>query len=380
MIDYRMVRNIYGIYRCVLCPGYELTKEMISNYKFKRSLISKVKLGEEEPIIRCMLTSLAKLAIIDGEISKEEQEIVRHFLKVNYRFNEETIKWCLYYFIHGKNRGGTLRYYTKLYYKLVKGNYDRRIYFASLLMRLALIDKEFHPTEKKAMLDVIKTLRLPNYTFDKLLFEEKLSKAIPHDSTKDYGTGFLITDDGFVLTNYHNIRRGREIKIRSENNLYDATLIHYHEDDDLVLLKIDGHFKPIAYMFERHYLGQSVFTIGFPQPMRLGFLPKISKGNICGLAGLNDDSRYLQIDAAIQPGNSGGPLIDSDKGYLIGVIKAILKDANKVSYAIGPEVLHNFIESCPGLPLKLNRPVLKKRKFQYIIDDAKQSVVQIFSC
>ena len=67
-------------------------------------------------------------------------------------------------------------------------------------------------------------------------------------------------------------------------------------------------------------------------------------------------------------------------GFLVGVIKAILKDAKKVSYAIRPEVLQNFIDHCPGLSTNLNKPKKKKKKFKYIINDKKQAVVQIFSC
>ncbi len=380
MIDFKMIMRIAYFCQHYAGPAAKSVIDVIEKHNHNKVPQSKVKLGEEEPIIKCFLASMAKLAIIDGAISKEEKENVQYFLKVDCRLNEETITWCVNYFNRTVNDSGTLRFYTKSYYKSVKGNYDRCLYFASLLMKLSLADNEFHPKEKKAMLDVIKILHLPGSTFDKLLFEEKLSKVLPHNRIKDYGTGFLITDDGFVLTNYHNIRRGSEIKVRSENNLHEATIIHYDKDNDLVLLKIDGHFKSIPYVLEYPYLGQSVFTIGFPQPIYQGFLPKISKGSICGLAGYNDDSRYLQIDATIQPGNSGGPLIDSEKGCLIGIIKAILQDANKVSYAISPEVMQNFIASCPGLSSNLNKPAIKKRKFQYLIEDTKQSVVQIFSC
>lgn len=380
MINFEMVKKIAIIYKFVLSPAYKFIDEEISNYKAKRALRSKVTLGEDEPIIKCLLASMSKLAKIDGVISNAERECVKHFLKVDCRYDEVTTRWCIYYFNQTANDSGTLRFYTKTYYKLVKGDYDRCFTFASLLMRLSFADNEFHQEERKAMINTIKLLKLPKYTFDKLLFEEKLSRELPYDRIKDYGTGFLITEDGFVLTNYHNICRGQEIKVRSENDLYEARIIHYDKNNDLVLLKIDGDFKAIPIAVEYPYLGQSIFTIGFPQPIIQGFLPKISRGSICGLAGYKDDSRHLQIDATIQPGNSGGPLIDSEKGFVIGIIKAILKDTNKVSYAIGLEILQNFIESCQGLSSHLGRPTLKKRKFQYIINDTKHSVVQIFSC
>lgn len=376
MIDPKIIKSVYVVSRYILQPLYR----EICDYIHKKSLKSVEDLGEEKPIIICLLASMAKLARIDGKISKKEIENVRYFLVLACQLNSEAVKWGMDHFNRAANGNATIKYYAESYYKLVNGDFNKRYSFASLLMELSFADNEFHPKEKKAILDVIKTLRLPKSSFDKMLFHAKLNKEIPHDRIRDYGTGFVFTDDGFVITNYHNIRRAYEIKVRSENYLHNTTIIHYDKKADLALLKIDGEFKAIPYRLESPYLGQSIFTIGFPQPIHQGFLPKISKGSICGLAGSEDNINHLQIDANIHPGNSGGPLIDCEKGYLVGIVKAVLKDANKVSYAIRPEVLQNFIDCCPGLSSNLNKPRKKKKKFKYIIDDTKKSVVQIFSC
>ncbi len=90
-------------------------------------------------------------------------------------------------------------------------------------------------------------------------------------------------------------------------------------------------------------LGATIFTIGFPRPSLQGFSPKVTKGVISGLNGIKDDISQYQIDAAVQPGNSGGPLAD-ENGNIVGVIVGKLNDsyliknhgsiAQNVNYAI----------------------------------------------
>ena len=82
--------------------------------------------------------------------------------------------------------------------------------------------------------------------------------------------------------------------------------------NDLALLKADGKFSPLPIAASRSaHLGGTVATIGFPDPSLQGFSPKLAKGEIASLSGAGDDPRYFQISAPVQPGNSGGALVDS---------------------------------------------------------------------
>lgn len=106
-------------------------------------------------------------------------------------------------------------------------------------------------------------------------------------------------------------------------------------------------------------LGEKVATIGYPLEGILGAGPKYTDGSISGLTGLMDDVRHLQISAPIQPGNSGGPLVD-EGGDVIGVIDSMLNPAfqykntetlpQNVNFAIKADYLLNLMEMLPNKP------------------------------
>jgi S1-C subfamily serine protease len=92
--------------------------------------------------------------------------------------------------------------------------------------------------------------------------------------------------------------------------------------NDLALLKAVGKFSPLPIAASRSaHLGGTVATIGFPDPTLQGFSPKLAKGEIASLSGAGDDPRYFQISVPVQPGNSGGALVD-ERGNVIGIVSA----------------------------------------------------------
>ncbi|HXS69305.1 MAG TPA: serine protease, partial [Candidatus Polarisedimenticolia bacterium] len=107
-------------------------------------------------------------------------------------------------------------------------------------------------------------------------------------------------------------------------------------------------------------LGDSVSTLGFPNLEYQGFTPKFTRGEINSLAGFQDDAHHFQISAQIQPGNSGGPLLDSS-GAVIGVVQSTLAGTRQllttgvapqnVNYALKSVYLLQFLKSIPGLKL-----------------------------
>ena len=84
--------------------------------------------------------------------------------------------------------------------------------------------------------------------------------------------------------------------------------------------------------------------MGFPMPGLQGFSPKVTKGIISGTSGFKGDVREYQIDATIQPGNSGGPLFDA-VGNVVGVLVASLKNGQAVNYAIKKSYVMAFLDS-----------------------------------
>ena len=189
------------------------------------------------------------------------------------------------------------------------------------------------------------------------------------------GSGFFITDDGYFITNAHVVKNALHIKIKAGGNVMMARLIRSDETADLALLKTDGAFAPLGISTNAVELGQSVFTIGFPDPVIQGTTPKYTDGKISSLTGIKDDPSEYQISVPVQPGNSGGPLADP-AGNVEGVIVARLNDfaalvssgslPQNVNYAIKGSVLMHFLNAAPDLkliaPATAGTPVEKVRQ------------------
>jgi S1-C subfamily serine protease len=143
---------------------------------------------------------------------------------------------------------------------------------------------------------------------------------------KGNGSGFFITEDGYFITNFHVVERAKKLEIRTPDAVYSADVVATSEDDDLAVLKAKGRFHPLPIADYQPKLGSAVFTIGYPLVAMTGLKPKFTDGKISSLAGLHDDPSNFQISVPIQPGNSGGPLVDTKSGAVVGVVVSKLSD------------------------------------------------------
>jgi len=139
------------------------------------------------------------------------------------------------------------------------------------------------------------------------------------------GTGFFITNDGYLITNYHVIEDAKKILVvTTERKEFEAQFIKGDRANDVVLLKIRANTKAIPFSGQNLLSkGEEVFTLGYPLVAIQGQEQKATFGRINSLSGIGDDIRFVQIDIPVQPGNSGGPLINM-KGQVIGIITETL--------------------------------------------------------
>ena len=146
----------------------------------------------------------------------------------------------------------------------------------------------------------------------------------PPEQTVEMGTGFFVTTNGYLLTDFHVVTGAHLIQVKDRKGIRTAKLVARDPINDLAVLKVDGTTKclPLGDS-SKVTLGQGVFTIGFPNPDVQGLSPKLTKGEVSSLAGLQDDPRMYQISAPVQPGNSGGCLVD-DAGNVVGIISSKL--------------------------------------------------------
>ena len=125
------------------------------------------------------------------------------------------------------------------------------------------------------------------------------------------GSGFFITEDGYLITNEHVAGEGASVRVLTAGGILQAKVVKVDRANDLALLKVEGRFAALPVTMSRKVkLGGTVATVGFPNIGLQGFAPKLAKGEIASLSGAQDDARYFQISVPVQPGNSGGALVD----------------------------------------------------------------------
>ncbi len=159
------------------------------------------------------------------------------------------------------------------------------------------------------------------------------------------GSGFIISDDGYIVTNNHVIKGADQIKVILHNKTeYDARIIGTDPVTDLALIKIKGKdLNPLKFGSSSDAeVGSWVVAIGSPfgleQTVTAGIIS--AKGRILG-SGPYDD--FIQTDASINPGNSGGPLLNLE-GEVIGINTAIVRSGQGIGFAIPADLATGVIE------------------------------------
>jgi len=150
------------------------------------------------------------------------------------------------------------------------------------------------------------------------------------------GSGFIITSDGYIVTNAHVVEKATQITvtIREPDEEYEAKVVGRDPETDLALLKIEATNLPVLPLgdSDKAVIGSWVVAIGNPfgldHTVTAGIIS--AKGRIIG-AGSFDD--FIQTDASINPGNSGGPLLNLD-GEVVGINTAIVAAGQGIGFAI----------------------------------------------
>ncbi len=168
------------------------------------------------------------------------------------------------------------------------------------------------------------------------------------------GTGFFVSADGFVITNAHVIEGCDDPKLvcgLAEPVL--AQVVARDAKNDLALLRVDFAADHVAVLRAGVKVGEDIAAFGYPLQGTLSTGGNFTTGNVSALAGMQNDSRHVQITAPVQPGNSGGPVVDR-AGNVVGVVVSVLTShtkgaAQNVTFAINIGVLTAFLNA-HGVP------------------------------
>lgn len=189
-----------------------------------------------------------------------------------------------------------------------------------------------------------------------LLRESKVRKVEPDKAKASSGTGFVISDQGHVLTNFHVIEDCDEVRGKIGTEIEKLTVIARDPANDLAVLNIKSFAGSVAKFRNNQEIkaGDGLIVVGYPLPGLLTSLVSVTTGTVTALAGIGDDVRFLQISAPIQAGNSGGPVLDHS-GHVVGIVVSKLSTSyvarafgdipQNVNFAIKLSVVQNFLRT-----------------------------------
>ncbi|WP_395744701.1 trypsin-like peptidase domain-containing protein [Prosthecobacter sp.] len=164
------------------------------------------------------------------------------------------------------------------------------------------------------------------------------------------GTGFYVSRDGWLLTNEHVVHDAAEVDVRGADGVIrHAQVVKTDFEGDVAVLRTrEPASKWLPLTTQEGTMGAAVFTIGFPNADLQGVEPKFTDGRISSLSGIRDDRDHYQITVPAQPGNSGGPLVDVKSGAVVGIVAAVLRGRENVTYAIKTRVAADLLKTLPA--------------------------------
>lgn len=221
------------------------------------------------------------------------------------------------------------------------------------------------PSAERLLEQLLASTQIPNDSyltvgarFSEIIWSSKVSEpsspsvgksgepnTIKDPSNSYTGSGFHVSDDGHVLTNFHVIDGCHTVLVDGSY----AEVMHTSEVFDLAILKTSGRIRKATAVFSERpvRLNADVTVVGYPYAGLLGGL-NVTRGSVSSLKGIGGEPTRMQITAPVQPGNSGGPVVSAD-GKIVGVVVSRLAGQGvddipqNVNFAVRGEIAKLFL-------------------------------------
>jgi tetratricopeptide (TPR) repeat protein len=189
-----------------------------------------------------------------------------------------------------------------------------------------------------------------------IIFKEN-SKAVvviyaydKEDKRIAQGSGFIVRDDGAIVTNYHVISNAKDIKVKVGDKLFKVEgFLHTDKENDIVILKVESKKLPVVKIgdVDKAEIGEKVYVIGSPR----GLENTISDGILSGIREITPERKMLQITAPISAGSSGGPVFNKH-GEVIGIATSLIENAQNLNFAMPVNLIKDNIDRAKVIAFK----------------------------
>ena len=197
----------------------------------------------------------------------------------------------------------------------------------------------------------------------------KLEDIIPASS----GSGFFITNDGHVITNHHVTESCERVLVHFKGEEVEAKILASDKVNDLSLIKLDIDISQV-YPLSNEDAGllEEIIIAGYPLGKNVSSSIKISKGIVSSLAGFGDNYSNFQTDAALNQGNSGGPVLNQ-KGNVVGVAVANfgkMEGVESFNFGIKSSTLNSFLKSNSINSAEPRKELMQTNELAHLITNA----------
>lgn len=202
----------------------------------------------------------------------------------------------------------------------------------------------------------------------------------PALENKYSGTGFALSNDGYIVTNYHVTKDADSVYIQTrDGNYYKAYTVSYDESADIAILKVENKkFRfsktgnlPYTFSTAKSGLGERIFTLGYPQDEIV-----YSEGYISSKNGYQGDSMQYRLELPAEPGQSGAPIIDAS-GSIIGIVTGKESKSLGTTYAVSTKPMLRLLQNIPQSN-KVSLP--KANKLTRLNRSQQIEKIQDFTC